>query len=248
MMLLTYSSYAYAYSDYDVDGVEDSIDLCPNTPFDVLVNEKGCKEGDVYRGTLTVLAGAISGIDSETENLSNLLFSMNYQYENWDISFSTFNDITNTISNVPDTFYITTGYQLISSEKFQAKISLGTKQTSVQNDYYATTFLGYKMSSTQDVFLLYSYTYAENSDMEVYDNFHTVSVGTGKMLTDSWYTSFSYDYAGSSLKYIDDFQVISWGNSIAFYEKYYLITNYSYGLSDGASDHTISIQLGVKFE
>jgi len=32
--LMTLPSYGYYYSDYDIDGVEDSIDACPNTPFE----------------------------------------------------------------------------------------------------------------------------------------------------------------------------------------------------------------------
>ena len=34
--------FLYGYVDSDLDGVDDSVDKCPNTPFSDLVNEHGC--------------------------------------------------------------------------------------------------------------------------------------------------------------------------------------------------------------
>ena len=240
--------YGYTYSDYDVDGVEDSIDICPNTPFDVLVDERGCEEGKNYYGALTLLSGTISAIDSETENLTNALLFINYRYHAWDISFSTFNDIQNTISNVPNTLYVTSGYRFEPSNKLRAKISLGTKQSTLQNDYYLASSFDYTLNKQQNLFLYYSYTVAENSEDENYNNFHTLSFGTGRSLTQYWYSALSYDFSGASLANAEDYQTLSWANTFAFSTKYYFLTNYSYGLSTGASDHTISLQFGVKFE
>jgi hypothetical protein len=82
----------------------------------------------------------------------------------------------------------------------------------------------------------------------IYHNFNTFSVGTGRTLTEDWYASISYDFSGASLENSTDYQALSWSNTFALSSKYYVLTNYSYGLSNGASDHTISIQFGVKFE
>lgn len=239
---------SYGYSDYDVDGVEDSVDACPNTPFDVLVDERGCEEGKAYRGALTLLGGTITGIDTDTDNLTSLLLFVNYRYYDWDISFSTFNEIQNTVSDVPDTFYIATGYRFQLSDSLESKISIGTKQSSLQDDYYVMGNLDYTISSEQNIYLFYSYTFAQDSDTEVYDNFHTYSIGTGRVLTEYWYSALSYDFSGSNLSYIDDYQAISWSNTFLLSSQYYFLTTYSYGLSDAASDHTVSIQFGVKFE
>lgn len=250
ILLLGTSSwcYAYSYSDYDVDGVEDSIDECPNTPFDILVDERGCEEGSTYRGTLTILAGTISAIDSQSDTLTNAQIFLNYRYRDWDVSLSTFSQLQNIIDEVPNTFYITTGYRYKASDLLQAKISLGTKQSSLQDDYYMTLNMDYSVSLNQNLFLFYSYTIAQDSDTDAYDNFHTFSVGTGRTLSDYWYSAISYDFSGASLANTDDYQALSWSNTFALSSKYYLLTNYSYGLSSGASDHTVSIQFGVKFE
>ena len=241
-------SYAYSYSDYDVDGVEDSIDACPNTPFDILVDERGCEEGTKYKGALTILAGTITAIDSQSDNLTNAQIFLNYRYHDWDLSFSTFSQLQNIVDNVPNTFYISTGYRYKFSDDLQSKVSVGTKQSTQQNDYYMTLNVDYSVSAKQNLFFFYSYTIAQNSDVSVYDNFNTLSIGTGRTLTDYWYSAISYDYSGASLENSADYQALSWSNTFALSSSYYFLTTYSYGLSDGASDHTISIQFGVKFE
>lgn len=241
-------TYAYAYSDYDVDGVEDSIDECPNTPFDVLVNEKGCEEGKTYYGTLTLLTGLLSATNSNGSEITNAQFFMNYRYEDWDFSLSTFNDIKNSIENVPSTYYVTTGYRFALSETLQSKITLGTKQSSLQNDYFLSTNIDYSVSQKQNFFLFYSYTIAENSNTTVYDNFHTLSLGTGRILTSYWYSALSYDFSEESLANSGNYKAISWSNTFVFASHYFVLTNYSYGLSTATSEHTVSLQLGVKFE
>ena len=241
-------SYAYGYSDYDVDGVEDSIDECPNTPFDILVDERGCEEGTKYNGALTILAGTISAIDSQSDNLTNAQIFLNYRYHDWDLSFSTFSQLQNIVDNVPNTFYISTGYRYKFSDDLLSKFSVGTKQSTQQNDYYMTLNVDYSLHAKQNLFFFYSYTIAQDSDLSVYDNFNTLSVGTGRTLTDYWYSAISYDFSGASLENSADYQALSWSNTFALSSSYYFLTNYSYGLSDGASDHTISIQFGVKFE
>jgi len=164
-VLLNGVSYGYAYSDYDVDGVEDSMDACPNTPFDLTVDENGCEEGRRYKGVLSVFAGTISSINKETDNLTNFLLTVNYQYHDFDISVSTLNDVTNTIENVPNTYYISSGYTFKISDEVTSKLSLGTKRSSIQNDYYITSNIDYTVNDSQDIFGLYTYTVAQDSDV-----------------------------------------------------------------------------------
>ncbi len=248
LLVFTIASYGYGYSDYDVDGVEDSVDECPNTPFDMLVDERGCEEGKVFKGALTFLAGTITGIDSETDTITNLLLFINYRYANWDISLSTFNEVQNSVSEVPDTFYLSAGHTFKLSESLSTKLSLGTKQSSIQDDLYIMGNLDYTLSEEQNLFLFYSYTFSQDSDTEEYDNFHTLSIGTGKVLTDYWYSALSYDFSGANRFYLEDYQAMSWSNTFRVSSKYYLLTTYSYGLNDAASDHTISVQGGITFD
>ena len=50
LSVLLLSSVLVAYKDQDIDGVDDSRDLCLNTPFDVIVDERGCPYGKIFLG------------------------------------------------------------------------------------------------------------------------------------------------------------------------------------------------------
>ena len=78
LSFLLFSSTLFAYQDYDIDGVEDSLDLCPNTPFDVLVNKNGCpNDGEKtklgkYLGRLTFKIGSDMSIDETYKDANSL--------------------------------------------------------------------------------------------------------------------------------------------------------------------------------
>lgn len=239
---------AYMYSDYDIDGVEDRLDECPNTPFDLTVDEQGCPEGAKAQGTWTLLAGTITGIDKNADTLTNVLLYANYRYKSWDFSASTFNDIQNTTTDLPKTLYLTTGYRFKPTDTLQVKVSVGTKQSDLQDDYYLSTNVDYALSMNQNMFLYYGYTFAQDSSTQRYDDFSTFSLGIGSVLTSYWYSAVSYDYSGATLRNTDDYKVLSWVNTFAINEKYYFVTGYSYGLNNATTDHTISVQFGVKFD
>ncbi len=248
IVFLFFNSISYAYSDYDIDGVEDSIDECPNTPFDILVDKNGCQEGKTYRGDITLLAGSISSIDKDRDNITNLIFSANYSYHDLDISISSLNDISNNISESSNPFYISSGYKIKLSNKLQTRAYAGVKTAKEQNDYYVGTHFDYSIDETKDIFFLYSYTLSGDTKTQNYDNYNTLSLGSGKIILTNWYSSLSYDFSQKSIKSGKDYKALSWSNTVAITTRYFILTNYSYGLSDGASAHTINIQFGVKFE
>ncbi len=239
---------SYAYSDYDIDGVEDSIDECPNTPFDILVDENGCQEGKTYKGEVTLLAGTISSIDKNRDTLTNLIFSANYSYYDLDISISSLNEISNTTSESSNPLYINSGYKIKLSNNLQTRAYVGVKTATEKNDYYIGTYFNYNIDKTKDIFVLYSYTLSGDTKTQNYGNYSTLSLGGGKIVFKNWYSSLSYDFSQKNIKNGEDYKAISWSNTVAITTKYFILTNYSYGLNNGASAHTINLQFGVKFE
>jgi len=244
-LLCTTTIYGYAYSDFDVDGVEDSIDECPNTPFDILVDETGCEEGKTYRGTLTLLGGLQTSMESDGNITNNASMLMNYSYNAWDISLFSFYDVQD---DNESTYYIDVGYGFDITALLSSKLSIGTKQSTLQNDYYFSTMLSYDVSQKDNLYLLYSYTLAQDSSDERYNNFHTLSLGVSRSMTQHWNTGLSYDYSGASLEESSDYSALNWSNTFLLSEHTYVLGTYSYGLSDAASAHTFSIQLGIDFD
>ena len=141
LLLLLFSTGASAFQDSDIDGVSDAIDLCPNTPFEALVNSKGCstqqesglvqKKENKYIGALTLKIGdtLLSDEYYDSENYLNLY--ANYRYRNWDVSVSnsrttTSSSYTEDNTNSDNNIYLSTGYTF-TLPKSSLKLSLGTK-------------------------------------------------------------------------------------------------------------------------
>lgn len=247
-----------AYQDSDIDGVDNSIDLCPDTPFDKLVDEHGCPEDEAYGGEWTLQVGHDFTIDEENNYLQNYNFFGNYSYKEWNFSLSnsqqtTYDSNNNPTINTGD-LYLSLGYQL-NHEHFQTNLSLGTKiATASENigtgeqDYFSSLNISYLLNEKQMIFSQIGYTLTGNSPLIHYNNSLAGSLGTGYSLTSHWYSSLSYDYAQSIYDNSSDYQSLSWLNSYSFLDDYFVSLNYTYGLDNISYPHTFSLKLGVTFE
>ncbi len=255
-LLLT--STAFAYTDNDIDGVDDSIDQCLNTPFDVLVDENGCAFGKTNYGALTLKIGSDISFNQSSDASSNLNFFANYSYNNWDISLSNSNyttyDSTNGGSSEAGDLYLSAGY-LFKNDNLHTKLSLGSKLATAdegvgtgENDYFASLNLNYFVGERQDFFLYYGYTLSGDSATIDYEDFSAISVGTGYAMNDKWYSGISYDYAGANISDGESYKALSWFNSYAFSEQFFITLSYTHALDDFSYDHTLSLKLGVTFE
>jgi len=249
---------ATSYVDYDLDGVDDSIDLCPNTPFDVLVDAHGCSmEKKALPGKLLIQAGINRNVDSLYEDATLLNFFADYTYGNWDFSLSTANYNTNNLTTVVDAeddLFLTLGYTF-HKEALTTKVMAGTKFAFMQesdndrdNDWYAAINLDCRINEKVNIFGYYSYTISSDSASIDYKNFHTVSVGTGYALTSAWYSALSYNYVSSYYDGGEYYQSLSWFNAYMLTDWVYLSFNYAYGLNDESYDHTFSFAIGAFFE
>lgn len=246
------------YIDNDLDGVDDSIDLCPNTPFDALVDSNGCNtEKKAIPGKLLLQAGVNRNIDSRYENTTLLNFFADYSYENWDFSLSTANYNTNNLTTVidaEDDLFLTVGYTFHHDE-LTTKIMMGTKFAFMQdstndrdNDWYAALNIDYKLNNKTNLFGYYSYTISSDSPNVNYKNFSTISAGAGYALTSAWYSSLSYNYASAYYDGGSSYQSLSWFNAYMITSSVYISLNYAYGLNDASYDHTFSFAIGAFFD
>lgn len=246
-----------AYEDSDIDGVEDSIDLCPDTSFDKLVDENGCPEDEKYWGSFSLQFGNEISFDSFNERVNNYTLFGSYRYQNWNLSLSntqqTTYDINNDASTSRGDLYLTTGY-LFDNSGFQTKLSFGTKVALAdsdvgtgENDYFTSLNMTYFINNSQSVFGYLSYSLNGDSEID-YQNSLGYSFGTGYLLNSNWYSSLSYDCSSSIYKEGEKYQALSFFNSYSFLENYFISMNYTYGLDEVSYTHTISTNLGVTFD
>jgi len=258
LLLLPYFLYA-AYVDNDLDGVDDSVDLCPNTPFEILVDEKGCniaKKRSFVNGSWTLQAGVSRNIDTLYDDTSLLNLYLDYKTGSWDIAISSNN--TNTgrsgIVDLEDDLFVTVGYSF-RYDKIDLRLFGGTKfafmqeeRNSRDNDYYGGFNVDYTVNNTYDIFAYYSYTLSSDSPNIDYTNFHSLSLGAGHYIRDNLYGALSYNYIGSYYEGGKDYRSLSLYAIYLFGERTFFSFNYAYGLNASSYDHSILLNFGVRFE
>ncbi len=134
ILILFTTIQVYAFQDYDIDGVEDSIDRCANTPFDVIVDRFGCgieKDKKDYFGKFMLSIGTQVLKDKSYKDIKALSLIANYRYKDFDITLSNIQSTTmgsyveNNFHDTQD-IYLGVGYSMML-EQSSLKVSMGTR-------------------------------------------------------------------------------------------------------------------------
>lgn len=244
----------FGYSDNDLDGVDDSIDLCPGTPFDQLVDKNGCPENKLFPGKLLFQVGSDTSFNKVDDTISNLNIYANYMINAWNFSIANSNYYVTNLANdaAENNLYLTAGYTLVK-ESIRARFSLGTKfdlsnwdyaEQERDNDFYASVNVEYFFADKQNLFFYYSYTLSGDSDLVDYENFQSVSLGYGYSVTAKWYTALSYNYAQNYYPGTDDYRALSWFNAYNFTDTIYATLNYAHTFDDVSYSHIVTFNIG----
>ena len=264
--LFSFQLLLFAYSDVDLDGVEDSYDRCPNTPFYELVDTFGCTKNSsksehsfdfIYGISYTSIENSL--IDKTNTTSQNIQFDYYYKDFSLELSTSYFNTQSNSYneSGSSDSF-IGGYYQIIPSEKVKIKAGIGailpsydTELNNNNTDYSATFSVSYALALV-NIFAGYNYTIIndDNVDAEIltiYQNTNSYSMGIGFNPSDKTYLSASYFSSDSVYVGFDNIETIS---IYGFYEissDWFATLSYAHGISDGASDLYSSLRVGYNF-
>jgi len=272
LFLLTLPLTLLAYSDYDMDGVDDKADQCPNTPFSDLVDIKGCtiKQLSSPHHFDVILGGSYSQVDYNTNEKTDTFSSSlqaDYYYKNFSLQavVSYFDSESASYSNtgLNDTF-VAGYYQFKPLDALSVRVGAGaiipTYDSGLNNnnlDYVGIASVSYAFSS-MNVFGGYRYTLVNDDDYSYtdvnnnpvtigYQNTNAYNVGLGFYPTQKLYLSGSYNASDSIYKSVE---MIESASVYAFYNinvHWFSTFSYAYGLSDSASDHYASLRLGYYF-
>jgi len=252
-----------ATSDFDMDGVEDSIDNCPNTPITDLVDINGCTikslvsphHFDIITG-ISYSQTSYTGIgDSDTISES---LQVDYYYKDFSVQVSTsyYSSSSDSYddSGMGDSF-IGAYYKLYPLSNLNLRFGIGailpTYDSTLNNnntDYVASLNLSYMLEKV-NIFGGYNYTMVNDDDTTrvKYQDTNSYNVGVGFYPTSKLYLSGSLNSSNSIYEDVDDI------NTLSIYAFYSINTNwftnfsYAYGLSDSASDNYVSLRLGYYF-
>ncbi|MEN8147720.1 MAG: thrombospondin type 3 repeat-containing protein [Campylobacterota bacterium] len=214
-----------AYSDFDMDGVDDALDRCPNTSMTELVDMHGCTiknlEGDHH---FDVILGAnYSQIDPTTQEQTDTFaasIQADYYYKNFSIQVSAayFNSESTIASSSGQTdTFVGAYYQLYPADALSLRLGGGlllpTYKSDFNNnnlDYSASANLSYLLNNF-NLFGSYSYTVINDDDFGYtdatviptetvdirYQNTGAFNIGIGFYPTARLYTSLAYNHSDS---------------------------------------------------
>jgi hypothetical protein len=261
MLLGTLSLSLLAYSDLDMDGVDDLVDQCPNTPLTELVDIKGCtvKSLESPHHYDIIMGASYSQIDynnqSNTDTLTGTL-QVDYYYKDFSLQASTSYYSTDSQDNGLNDSFIGAYYQFMPLESLRLRVGAGvvlpTYDSGLNNnntDYSASASLSYTLKEI-NLFGSYSYTLINDDDVEnvaYYQNISAYSAGIGFYPTNRLYASIAYNGSDSIYQNVETIETAS---AYLFYtiDRHWFATlNYAYGLSDSASDHYGAFRLGYYF-
>ncbi|NPA59905.1 MAG: DUF3187 domain-containing protein [Epsilonproteobacteria bacterium] len=250
-------------NDFDMDGVEDVKDSCPNTPMSDLVDINGCTIKSLVSPHHFDIIFGLNYTQTDYESLGNSdtfdgSLQVDYYYKDFSIQastsyYSSSSDLYSD-SGIADSF-IGAYYKIYPlndlSVLFGGGLILPTNDSSIDNnnvDYTASLNLSYMLEKV-NIFGGYSYTIINDDDtIDVkYQDTNSYSLGVGFYPTQELYLSGSFNSSSSIYKNVDDI------NTLSVYAFYTINTNwftnfsYAYGLSDSASDNYLSLKLGYYF-
>lgn len=267
LFLLFSFSTVYAYDDFDMDGVDDAHDKCPNTLFSDLVDIKGCTiESLQSPHHFDIIVGAdYAQTNYRTTEKTDIYASsiqLDYYYKSFSLQASTsyfnsksssfnengFNDSTLAL------YYDVTLFSKLSV-KVGAGIILPTYKTTLNNnksDYMATLNLSYQLKDF-NCFGGYNYIQINDDDINTtgvsitYQDIEAYNFGFGYYMSNQTYTSISYNNAKSLYQDIEDIESASWYFYHSLNDNYFITFSYAYGLSQSASKHSSSLKIGYYF-
>ncbi len=234
----------FAYVDEDLDGVDDAVDKCPGTPFDVLVNADGCpleEKGNYY----LKLSSSFSSDKGNSSLVSYLTLA--YANQNWyfSITGSYILDGYSSEKDVGDTYIF--GSYIFPFKNVYTQLGLNIKlptSESSKNLDYTPSILIDVFFDPYDVFFYGNYTITEEENLK---NSYSFSVGFGQQLLDTVYYSFSFDYSQANVSNQDDEYYITGYIIYDITRDYYISILYSQGINKDAVDYTIFGKVGVRF-
>ncbi|WP_353661935.1 DUF3187 domain-containing protein [Hydrogenimonas sp. SS33] len=265
----------FAYSDMDMDGVDDSVDKCPNTPITDIVDANGCSiKSVITENHFDLILGlaysqynyrlndesdtwtTTAQVDYYRNDFSMQLSTSWYRTDSGDYDDSGMNDTTlaayyrfNQMAWAPNL-----------TVQLGAGVIFPTYNAQFDNnnaDYMGVVNLNYDIDKTT-LFGSYSYTYIGDDDVSYtdaagnpqrieYQNVNAYSLGAGYHFTPTFYASASYYRSDSIYKSVEDIESLSLYGFYSIDAHWFLTGSYAYGLSDSTSDHYAALRLGYYF-
>ncbi len=258
----------FAYSDSDLDGVDDALDKCPNTPITDLVDANGCSiKSVIIKERFDIIFGLSYSeinyrLNEKTDTYTTSL-QADYYRDNLSFQFSgsyySSSDTAGYDKNGMNDTTIAAYYRWKPLSSLTVSTGFGiifpTYESDLGNnktDYSISINPSYRIDDI-NLFGGYSYTFIGDKDVVSgassiqYQNRSAYTLGIGYYFMPKLYASLSFYDSDSIFKGVEDIKNIS---LYAFYtldEHWFMTFSYANGLSDSTSDNYLSARVGYAF-
>ena len=228
------------FIDIDLDGVEDSKDLCPNSKITDIVDKNGCVIETLNfkeKPHIDILLGySIKEYSNYTSKYANLYFTYSYK----DYAFNLYltddkdNDIETSISyklsrdNIIYTF--TSGLYIPTTSDNRV-------------DYFTRLNMTY-LNSISTIFLDLEYDFMQDINSK---NGYIISFGVGKNLTNNIYSSISYRYISSIYQDSSNEKYLSFTFNYNIDSNWYISSSLDIGLNSSSIKRAVDFNIGYSY-
>jgi len=250
----------HAYSDADLDGVEDSSDRCPQSSMEDLVDASGCvpKTGLSLTLGATRSSGNYGGTETIVSNSAD--FQLTYTKGSWYASIvSSYleSGVDQPVTKVQkssgmgDT-YLGLGYTAWMdgwSLGGQGVLKFPTADKDIgtgNNDIGGYVTLA-KMAGSMTYFATAGYLVTGDDADVTYNDTSSLNVGLGKSFDEQLFSSLSAMYSDPLLDGLDPSRSLSLFIGYRFDRCWYLNASYIAGMSDSVADSSVSVMVGYSF-
>jgi len=260
-LLLYTSGYTKSINDQDFDGVPDSMDKCPNTPFLNQVNANGCTTTilripqEVESDNLTVTLAHGHSINEDIagkEEQYTTKLQLSYYYDNWTYSIRTGyydyageNGLTDTTLKVKK--------RITLNDTLKLGLGIGVKLPTYdfvgnKTDVTLHTSLNYYPTTKLSFFSGFNYTFINDEQITTpLQNTNNVYLGAGYFFSNDFYANFTYTNTAS--KFIKEHRAHSLG-TLVYYKinkKCFTTISYSHDILDDDLHNSFNIKIGYNF-
>ncbi|WP_457596260.1 hypothetical protein [Hydrogenimonas sp.] len=250
---LLIASTLLAYVDSDLDGVEDSLDRCPNTPLYDLVDQKGCSvESLLSPHHFALLLGLNMAGGTTTQTLE-----LDYAYERFSLqAYGAFDyDTQSDESGFNDT-YLWVYYDLYPASGWVVRPGAGVvvpaydpPDTDNRADWGLSLYLGRDVGAAT-FYTEVRYLFVEDRSLDDAWRFRDTlgaTLGAQWWVAPTWRLGAAYDRTRSRYEGNDNLQSATiWVDWIGD-EGWMALASYTRGLAGTAYDNYVALQVGYYF-
>lgn len=246
-----------AYSDRDFDGVEDTLDRCPATPFMDLVDASGCSikrlEPTAHlQASFGLLFSRMDNVTLESRDTLYSMLQLDYTYERFNIWANTGSYSSQEDRGTNDS-YIGVRYNYTPFNTLQLAFGGGLVIPTYSGaagalDTFASLDALYNLNQAS-FYASAIYTHIGDDDSEEYRYQDTAAyaLGVSYLLHSSLQGTVNYYESGAIYKGLTPIRSTAIILQYALSSSMLAETSYTLGLSESSADHTLVLNLHYRF-